>query len=1087
MKRYTFSCYVVLVSILFVSILQNRCWSYCNDCRLSDQDYNDHYRVNQDDYLELIKEKHRLKERFSDIFGHESVKKEAAKIVDMMKNHKAYRELGGKAPNLITIQGPKGSGRTLLAKAIAGESGAVLFFVDALPEMDFKLRCEFFSKLVKERPILVIDRGMLHSNKNQHYEDRYHNDYDHNCNEDTYRKNYRFVVEKIKKYRPSADEYPIMLIRMKELFDVQPNPFFFCCGGGGDDYDELNDGDKRGIREKIIYIPYPDKDGRIGLLKKFIKQKKVKLNPNLSLDELSLEIAQKTNSFGAFHIKKLVNEAALCAGRDYSLYGGSNNYVEKKHFEEAYHLIFRDIQTGKGGGTFFTEGFYFTHSEETRFSDVKGLDHILVEIKEFVDILHNPKKYKKIGVKRPCGLLLEGLPGVGKTLIARAIAGESGCCFISASASQFQNPLIGSGQQSIRALFNFARQKAQAKPVIIFIDEFDSIGRRPDAQDIISREYTNMINELLKQMDGFEVNTKIMVFAATNNAEKLDPAIVRDGRFDRKVYVPLPCDQGRKEILLHYMDSVTCSAELNKESCALELAKQCKGFSGANLRVLVNEAALLAIRSGADAIDKTHFLQAFEKVAAHAQCGIGGSSEEGFTYTFSEEKRFYDVIGIEEVLDEVVKFVDGVKYPEKYKEMGVNRPKGMLLYGKPGVGKTLLARAIAGEAGCCFIWASASQFVKLYVGSGALAVRRLFSFARKMAYNKPVLIFIDELDAFGKRGFGNGGCSQEYNNTINELLTQIDGFAQDERISVIGATNTIDLIDDALLRDGRFDSKLEVPLPRLQSRESILTYYLKRIKKLDPMLALDSVAHKWAKETTGYSGAALESFVTKAALLASYEGCEYVQEKHFEDAYVKNILGLKNNLVQTRAELEKIAYHEAGHTLISVLTGHEVSRVSILSRGHALGAMFQKDKHEVFSNNNRNDLLHEVIVLLGGFCAERLIYNYETPGAFDDLRKANKLISDMINLYGMGDGLLSGITSDFIKSDAMLQQFDRGMMSMLQQCMKETKDLLETNKDKLTKLAITLLEKETLLEDEIYAIIGKPVGISSYQNSTKGS
>jgi cell division protease FtsH len=1022
------------------------------------------YSVDRDEYLYILKERYLPKERFCDIFIQKSVLVEAEKIVDTLKNYERYSGLGAKIPNLITIQGARGCGKKLLAKAIAGEAGAFLFFIDSLPDIDL---CE---ELLESRPLIILE----HKESSFDHIDKpsplfYHNSW--GSSEDEADDDKRKVIsDLIKKQNGLQHANPVILMRTQQLFSSRRRMFW---DDHSDDYEIFNLSSGL-ILERVIYIPHPDKDSRQKILKKFIDS--VTTLDDLDEEKLTSDLAEKTNNFAALHLKKLINKAAICAARDFSMNKCEQYGVAKSHFDEAYLVMSQKVQSGTGGGSFFVEPFYYTYAEETRFSDVKGLDHVLVEVKEYIDIMQNRERYEKIGVKSPKGLLLEGLPGTGKTLIARAIAGEAGCCFICASGAQFINGWLGGGPESIRELFDFARQISNDKPVIIFIDEFDSLGKRPDSTDPISNEYSNTINELLRQMDGFRQDEKIIVVAATNNSEKLDSAILRQGRFDRNVYVPLPSVEGRKDILLYYMSFVSCDGSMDKECVAKELAKTTEGFSGASLKGLVNEAAILAIRSQAEAVKREHFFEAYKKLSIYAQQGVGGGGE-GFTYAFSEEKRFSDVIGVEEVLSEVQSFIDVLKNPEKYKLMGSRVQKGLFLYGEPGTGKTLLARAIAGEAGCCFISVAASQFVKLYVGSGPLAIRRLFGFARKMSRNKKVIIFIDELDAFGKRTASlNGG--REYNNTINELLTKIDGFAQDENIAIVGATNNVDLIDEALLREGRFDIKIKIPLPRLESRQKIFKYYLEKVK-LDPELSLEKISKIWAKQTRGYSGAAIESLINRASLLAVRDGSVFLKEKHLEESFVKGELGLENKEKQTEKELENTAYHEAGHALLSVLCGNETSRISILSRENSLGAMFQIDEHEIFSNNFKTDLLKKAMIFVGGFCAERLRYGQVTPGAREDLSHANRLVSDMVSLYGMGNGELAGITSQFMKSELMKEKFDQGIIGFFKKIILVADRLLRKNMSKLNRLAKILLEKETLLEDEIYKITGRPNDVAT--------
>lgn len=1013
---------------------------YDDDDNYSNYDY-DSYDDELPYYLDdFDTKKYLVSERLSDVFGQDDVKSEAIKIIDLIKNSSTYRGLGARIPNVITIRGNKGTGRTLLAKAIAGESNACWLLADSAPCISV---CR---QLAQQFPIVVFAGDCS----------------DHELH--TY-------IDYIEEHKPSCSDHHIVIIRIKNLIDPSRDDKCFCFWDLDDDE---QDKDEDRILEETIYVHPLDKAARCGLLKKFAREVRVK--KSLLRDSTFEQLSAKTSNFNAFQLKDLVNKAAIFAGQDYSLHGEPAYNVDKKHFYQAYYEVAKEAQSGKGGGSFFVESFYYTYAEDTRFSDVIGIDYVVREVKEYIDILVNGDKYAKIGIKPPKGLLLEGLPGVGKTLLARAIAGEAGCCFISVSGPQFISGWLGGGQESVRALFDFANKISPGKHKIIFIDEFDSLGKRPEGCGGVSNEYRNTINEFLKQMDGFEKNEKILVIAATNDADRLDPAILREGRFDRKVYVPLPDETGRRDMLVHYMSQVLCDPRLHVKRFTRKLAKKCKGFNGAGIKTLVNEAAILAIRGDSDVVKKEHFLESYNKISPRIQSGLGGDNDEGFQYTFSEDTRFNNVIGMDEVVDEVKEFLDALLYPERYKKIGISRQKGLILYGPPGTGKTLLARAIAGESGCCFISANAASFIKIYVGSGPAKVRKLFRFARKMAQNKPVIIFFDEVDAFGMRGtdFGGGG---ERNKTLNQLLSEIDGFSQDENVVIIGATNNINLVDDALLRDGRFDKKIEIPLPSLTARTSILEYYLRKIV-LSPDLSLLEIAQKYAAEMRWQSGASLESLVKKAALNAVHHGADYVEENHLEDAFMNTVLGLKADLTQTPEEIKATADHEAGHTLISVLTGHEVTRMSILPRTNSLGVAFRKDKREVFSNNNKEDLMHMIMIMLGGFCAESLLHGQTTPGARNDLEKANELAFDMVHKYGMGDGKLKGVISSCAVSDKTKEMFDDATFDIVHKCMRATEGLLKKYKKKLNTLSKELLKKETLSAEDIYSCVGRPRNVA---------
>jgi cell division protease FtsH len=431
---------------------------------------------------------------------------------------------------------------------------------------------------------------------------------------------------------------------------------------------------------------------------------------------------------------------------------------------------------------------------------------------------------------------------------------------------------------------------------------------------------------------------------------------------------------------------------------------------------------------------------------------------------------FRDVIGQEEALKEISEIVDFLKYPEEYKKLGAEMPTGVLLEGPPGNGKTLIARAIAGEANCNFIPAHGSQFINKYVGTGASGVRELFDKARLLAQKsgKATIVFIDELDAIGSRERDE---NQEYRHTVNELLNQMDGFTQDDNIIIVGATNYLKSIDRALLRPGRFDRTVKIAVPTKKGRREILYHYAEQ-KTLDPKLSLDNLAENLSKRTTGYSAADLKKLANEAAISARREKETCVHESHFEEAYDKITLGLKNQLERTTEQLKKTAYHEAGHTLVNLLTNQPVAKVSILARGNALGAMFNKEKYESFSEYTRDELVEKIMSLQGGFVAEKLIFNCERPGASNDLERVNNLANAMVKEYGMGEGDIHGITYNGMVSDLMKEKFDSEVLKIVKSCKQKAEKLLAANKGILDKLANEILAKETLTEDEIGKITG---------------
>lgn len=436
------------------------------------------------------------------------------------------------------------------------------------------------------------------------------------------------------------------------------------------------------------------------------------------------------------------------------------------------------------------------------------------------------------------------------------------------------------------------------------------------------------------------------------------------------------------------------------------------------------------------------------------------------------EENFNSVAGNEEVKDEVLDIISYLKDPTSFKKLGATIPKGMLLTGPPGTGKTLLARALAGEANCSFISCSGSDFVEMYVGVGASRVRELFNTARS---NQPCIIFIDEIDALAKHRSGSSdGGSSEYNQTVNQLLSEMDGFAKSNQpVIVIGATNHSKNLDPAVLRPGRFDRTLKVELPDVKSRKAILQVHLKKITH-DPELNIDKIA----KVTPGFSGADLANLVNEAAIIATKKELSAVTIFEFEEAKDKVTLGKKHkSLKMTDQEKKCTAYHEAGHALVGLLSPNStkaLNKITILPQGNTLGTTHYLPEQELHSMN-KEQILAEINIALGGRAAEELLLSHIATGASSDFEKASKLARSMICNYGMTDIIgKQVIIPNKPYSEETLKKVDQGVSTILEHQYKEVINLLNEHKDKLELLAQTLLAKETLYAAEVYKLLGIP-------------
>ena len=454
-----------------------------------------------------------------------------------------------------------------------------------------------------------------------------------------------------------------------------------------------------------------------------------------------------------------------------------------------------------------------------------------------------------------------------------------------------------------------------------------------------------------------------------------------------------------------------------------------------------------------------------------------GLGDKGKVYGADEENstdvRFKDVAGLEEEKGELIEIVDFLKNPKKFQDMGAKIPKGILLYGKPGTGKTLIAKAIAGEANVPFISMSGSEFIEMFAGLGASRVRKLFEKAKKIS---PCIVFIDEIDAIGSRRTSNSGAESENNQTLNQLLVEMDGFESNETIIVLAATNRPEMLDKALLRPGRFDRQITIPAPDLLGREEILKLYTK-----DKKIADDVNLGEIAGDTAGFTGAELSNLLNEAAIIATRNNHNAIDKSDIEAAVKKITVGLeKHNRVVSEKDKKLTAYHEAGHAVVSKFleTQDNVKEISIIPRGLAGGYTMYKtneDKYYV----SKTELEEKMIALLGGRAAEKIALNDISTGASNDIEVATGIARDMITVYGMSSSL--GPISLKVDEPYELQMFGEDITDEVGNQVKQLVDtayiqaqkILLDNIDILHRVASTLLEKETISEKEFDSFFEK--------------
>eukprot|EP00029_Vermamoeba_vermiformis_P005272 TRINITY_DN177_c7_g2_i1.p1 TRINITY_DN177_c7_g2~~TRINITY_DN177_c7_g2_i1.p1 ORF type:complete len:804 (-),score=277.47 TRINITY_DN177_c7_g2_i1:251-2662(-) len=510
---------------------------------------------------------------------------------------------------------------------------------------------------------------------------------------------------------------------------------------------------------------------------------------------------------------------------------------------------------------------------EVGYDDIGGVRRQLAQIRELVELpLRHPQLFKNIGVKPPKGILLYGPPGSGKTLIARAVANETGAFFFLINGPEIMSKLAGESESNLRKAFEEAEKNA---PSIIFIDEIDSIApKREKTQGEVERR---IVSQLLTLMDGLKSRSHVLVMGATNRPNSIDAALRRFGRFDREIDIGIPDATGRLEILRIHTKNMKLSTDVDLET----VANETHGHVGADMAALCTEAALQCIREKMDLIDieedtiPAEVLASMSVTMDHFRTALGQSNPSALKETVVEVPNvtWEDIGGLEDVKRELKEMVQyPIQFPEMYKQYGMNPSRGVLFYGPPGCGKTLLAKAIANECQSNFISIKGPELLTMWFGESEANVRELFDKARQAA---PCVLFFDELDSIARaRGSSSGDAGGAGDRVLNQMLTEMDGMESKKNVFIIGATNRPDIIDPALMRPGRLDQLIYIPLPDFKSRVQVFKAALKKSP-----VAKDVDIDFLASKTEGYSGADITEICQRAVKLAIRQSIEKAARK----------------------------------------------------------------------------------------------------------------------------------------------------------------------------------------------------------------
>jgi transitional endoplasmic reticulum ATPase len=522
------------------------------------------------------------------------------------------------------------------------------------------------------------------------------------------------------------------------------------------------------------------------------------------------------------------------------------------------------------------------------YEDIGGLSNEIQKVREMIELpLKHPELFERLGVEAPKGVLLHGPPGTGKTLLAKAVANETESSFYSISGPEIVSKFYGESEERLREIFKEAEENA---PSIIFIDELDSIA--PKREEVTGEVERRIVAQLLSIMDGLKERGNVVVIGATNRPNALDPALRRGGRFDREIEIGIPDQKGRLEVLQIHSRGVPLEEDVKLK----EISESTHGFVGADIEALVKEAAMKALRRVLPEIDlevESIPAEILERIVVTRKDFMEALSEiepSALREVFVEVPNvtWEDVGGLEDVKRELRESIEWpLKHPELYEKLKAQNPKGILLYGPPGTGKTLLAKAVANESESNFISVKGPEFLSKWVGESEKAVRETFRKARQAS---PSIIFLDELDALVPAR-GLGADSHVTERVVSQILTELDGLEELNNVVVIAATNRPDIVDPALLRPGRFDKLIEVPVPDVKAREAIFNIHLK-----DKPISKGVSVKELAKETEGFSGADISAIVNEATGFAIREFIDkketdtdkaIVKKGHFTEALAK--------------------------------------------------------------------------------------------------------------------------------------------------------------------------------------------------------
>ena len=691
---------------------------------------------------------------------------------------------------------------------------------------------------------------------------------------------------------------------------------------------------------------------------------------------------------------------------------------------------------------------------KTKLSSIVGAEKAKAEVSDLIRCLKDPKPYLRLGAELPQGLFISGPPGCGKTLFAKALAKESGRNLIQISGDRFWDEIFFKNESWIEPLFDAAREQA---PCVILVDGFDTF-------DFLRHFviYHFLVTRLKREIELMGGEQDLFLVITARDIQNMGQHFLSSNRACQILHVDYPSKKERIELLTLYSKGFKLDAKCDLEA----LAFLTLSFSPTDLKEIFHLGARSAAAKKQETIHQIDLELGAKRVAkANAEQSKGPDSPAKLSDPFGKKVTFSDVGGCHEAKEELAELVSFLKDPAQFSKLGARAPKGILCVGPPGCGKTLLARAVAGEAGCNFFHCSGSDFQDKWVGSGVSRVREVFQTAKA---NAPAILFIDEIDAVGgKRLSDPQAAAREFNSTLNQILIELDGFDSAEGLLVMGATNLPKLLDEALLRSGRFDRQIVISTPCLPERFEILKIHSKNL----PLAETIDLDHT-ARMTTGLSGADLANLLNEAALIAGREEAQKIGSKHLREAFDKIQLGReRKSLKISEKEKRHTAYHEAGHTIVGLVldTGTEVDKVTIMPRGVALGITHFVPKGENVSFW-KQQAINTLAQSLGGLAAEKFFIGDTSSGVSSDLKHATQLAKQMVAHWGMSDELgLAAFGNDL--SEETRRLVDVEVKKLLDRAYALAAKIIEDYQAQIEQIVTGLLEKETLYRSDLLAIM----------------